>query len=189
MSFVKPALIVLGATLFGWVLGLVMFVDGLPQAADAPDPADGIVALTGGGGDRLRAGIELLQAQRGARLLISGVNPTAPLPDIVALSNGDQATFECCVDLGRLAADTPGNAAEIAVWAAEHDYSTLIVVTSDFHMPRSLIEIRRRLPDATLVPFPVSSDRTRKEGWWRRPVAVRILAIEYSKYLVVRLMD
>ena len=52
--------------------------------------------------------------------------------------------FDCCADLGFMAADTHGNAQETADWARAHRYKSLIVVTANYHMPRSLTRILRR---------------------------------------------
>ena len=79
--------------------------------------------------------------------------------------------FACCVDLDHLALNTIGNAIETKRWAREQRAKSLIVVTSDFHMPRALAEIAHQLPDVALVPFPVVSDRVRDDpgGRIRRP--------------------
>ena len=63
--------------------------------------------------------------------------------------------FECCVDIGYEAQDTPGNADETMHWAADQGFSKLIIVTSSYHMPRSLTELGRVMPDVRLVPYPV----------------------------------
>jgi uncharacterized SAM-binding protein YcdF (DUF218 family) len=59
------------------------------------------------------------------------------------------------------------------------------VVTSDFHIRRSLLEIRRVAPDLVLVPHPVFSERVRPELWWRDLASARILSKEFNKLIVV----
>ena len=80
--------------------------------------------------------------------------------------------------------NTIGNAVETRRWAREQGAKSLIVVTSDFHMPRAMAEIAHQLPDVTLVPFPVVSDRVRVETWWSNPATARLLFFEYLKYMV-----
>jgi uncharacterized SAM-binding protein YcdF (DUF218 family) len=63
----------------------------------------------------------------------------------------------------------------------------LIVVTSNYHMPRAMAEIAHRLPDATLVPFPVISDRLRAEPWWTSAATTKLLISEYLKFIVAQL--
>ena len=53
-------------------------------------------------------------------------------------------------------------------------------------MPRAMAEIAHQLPDATLVPFPVISERLRAEPWWANGAAMRLLLSEYLKYIVAQ---
>ncbi len=163
------------------LLGFVAFALSLPKVrtASAMETADAIVVLTGGGGTRIRAAADLLDKKRGKRLLISGVHSTVQRGDIQYLFHLTPKAMQCCVDLGYRARDTLGNADEIAAWAHTHQYRHLIVVTSTYHMPRALIELRASLPDALLVPFPVKDDRHKGLGTLRRMV------VEYLKYVVI----
>ena len=171
-----------------WAVGFVYYTTTLPRATpDDSRQADGIVVLTGGS-IRLPEAIGLLEAGRGKRLLISGVNESIDdqrLKNSLGMTDGqDDALFQCCIDTGRDALDTVGNAAEIALWANKHDYASLLVVTASYHMPRSLLEIRRRAPLLTLVPHPVFPENVKVGAWWRYPGTARVLASEYNKYVV-----
>ncbi len=165
------------------------FVRFAHQAAGMRAPgdtvsADAIVALTGGAG-RVSTGVSLLEQARGARLLISGVHPDTTAEDLRALAGGDAAAFDCCVDLGRRARTTTGNASETADWVRDHSYGSLLIVTSDFHMRRSLIMLSATLGDeVTLIAYPVSS--VTAPAWWRDLGFLRRSLVEYGKYLVAR---
>jgi uncharacterized SAM-binding protein YcdF (DUF218 family) len=164
--------------------GFVWFVEQLPSPdVLLPKPADGIVVLTGGA-FRINDALELLASGRGKRLLISGVHPTTRSTEIARLMPEHKRWFDCCVDLGHAAVNTIGNAVETRHWAQERGFKSLIVVTSDFHMPRSMAEISAQLPGVTLIPFPVISDRVRVESWWSSPATARLLFSEYLKYIV-----
>lgn len=157
-----------------------------------PDPfpeTDAIVALTGGSLDRLTTGMDLLEAGHGRRLLISGVNPKVTDKEIAALLHGGPTLFACCVDIGRSAEDTLGNASETAAWAKRNGFHSLIIVTDDYHVPRSLLELKLAMPDVTLTPYPVPT-RTTKPGVWGADVgAATRLGGEYVKYLIIRLRE
>jgi len=60
----------------------------------------------------------------------------------------------------------------------------LIVVTSNWHMPRAMAEIRHQLPFTRLIPYPVISERAKAEPWWSNTESMRLLLGEYLKYLV-----
>ena len=150
--FPATMLVVLALVSFDFLMFARRASESVPATARQ---ADAIVALTGGSGLRIAAGIDLMSAGRGQRLLISGVNPDVDMDDLIALAGGSPETYACCVDIGYRAETTIGNAEETAAWAYERGYTHLIIVTSDYHMPRSLLLLQRAMPDITLQPYPV----------------------------------
>lgn len=167
------------------VAGFIEFTEQVSKAAPPPDPrADAIVVLTGGAA-RIDGAFELLAKKRAQRMLISGVNPEVTERDVALLVGGNfRDDLACCVDLGRDAIDTIGNAAEARNWAKERGFSSLIVVTSDYHMPRSMTELAGAMPDVTLIPYPVASPNLRFGDWWHNPGTFGLLAREYGKYVL-----
>lgn len=170
-----------------WAAGLVAFAQRVERSTPPAEPpvADAVVALTGASDLRLEAAARLLERGKGKRLLISGVNREASREDILAVSRAVKPIYDCCVDLGYTAADTIGNAEEIAEWARGKGFKTLIVVTSDYHMPRSVLEIRAAMPEAKLVEYPVVTGLVDVDGWWKRGGDARRLVVEYCKYLAI----
>lgn len=164
------------------VIGFLWFLDHVaPSEIPLAEKADGIVVLTGGA-SRIEDAIELLARGNGRRLLVSGVNPQTSDRAIARL-RPEHATFvTCCVDLDRTAVNTISNATETRRWAKERGFKSLIVVTSNYHMPRAMAELTHQLPDISLIAFPVVSDRL-KAGWTNGPV-LRLLFTEYVKYMV-----
>jgi uncharacterized SAM-binding protein YcdF (DUF218 family) len=144
--------------------------------------ADGIVVLTGGP-SRIPEAIELLAAERGKRLLITGVHRETRAREIARLTPLYSKFFTCCVDLDRSALNTFGNAIETRRWAREHNFNSLIVVTSNWHMPRAMAELTHQLPDVTLITYPVISEKVKNEPWWQNTDTARLLLSEYLKYL------
>lgn len=178
-SFVLLALVVLFAGGFGWFANKVSH---LTTPAN-PAKADAIIVLTGGQ-SRLDAAMDLLASGKGERLLISGVHPSASRRQLQAAIGGDKHLFSCCVDIDRAALDTIGNAEESAKWVESHAYGTVILVTNNYHMPRSLLEMGRLLHNAKLEPYPVVNANLDNGGWLTKPEALRVLFTEYNKYLL-----
>jgi uncharacterized SAM-binding protein YcdF (DUF218 family) len=174
-----------GAGLFAFVLGFVSFAETIVASAPPADPhAEGIVVLTGGTA-RIDGALQLLAEHRADRLLISGVNPVVSLHALSeSVDKALRPMLDCCVDLGRQARDTVGNAAEARAWADERGFTSLIVVTSDYHMPRSMSELGQAMPDKQLIPFPVSNPGLHMSRWWRDPETLTLLAREYGKFLL-----
>ena len=191
------------ALLLIWLGGAFVYFD---RVENLPHPGeqhtDAIVVLTGGAA-RLATALRLLDQDKADRLLISGVSPNASkasllqavlpaMPDAAQASGNWQGIdlqllFDCCVDLDYEAANTEGNAVETADWVAQHEIRTIRLVTSNYHMPRSLAEFRRRLPGVTILPHAVRSETIRVEDWWRRQTAAVFLLGEYTKYVAALL--
>jgi uncharacterized SAM-binding protein YcdF (DUF218 family) len=171
---------------FGLLLGFWRFGDQV-AAMKAPTSiarADGAAALTGRSNARLSAGVALVENGTVPRLLISGVNLVSTPEQIRLVAGGRGETFACCIELGRQAVDTLGNANEISLWAAKYKVKRLILITDNYHMPRSLFEVRRANPGLTIIPYPITDSIYGDANWWQSERATRGLALEYSKYVV-----
>jgi uncharacterized SAM-binding protein YcdF (DUF218 family) len=174
-------LAVIFLALLGYALSFVLFVSNLPVAPTDLPKADGIVALTGGD-ERLDTAVALLERGVGQRLLVSGVAAQTSKETVGKMSEGGPR-FACCADIGYAADDTHGNAQEAADWTREHHFNSLVIVTSRYHMPRTMKEFSALLPDVTLIAYPVEQKRIVLDGWWQHPKTAQLLHREYVKYL------
>lgn len=174
---------IIGAAAWLLVLGFMMFA---AQVMREPEPAalnaDGIVVLTGTE-SRIREGARLLREGHGRRLLISGVNRQTTRGELLRLAGLSGSPLESAVDLGYEAHDTIGNAGEARTWAEANRYASLIIVTSSYHMPRSLVELRLAMPNVMLIAAPVLPKTARPDVWWLHARTTRVLISEYLKYL------
>lgn len=167
--------------------GFLYFADLVTSLSPPPDiKADAIVVLTGGS-QRLNQAIELLSEGAGKRLLISGVHPTTTRNQIRRVTEGSDALFRCCVDIGYEALDTVGNAAETVDWIRKHGYRRILVVTNNYHMPRSLLELRRIDPVTDFVAYPVVNSDLKARNWFADPQTLRVMLSEYLKIVAARL--
>ena len=166
--------------------GFVRDVNAL--AAPASVSAGGIVVVTGGA-DRIEVALQLLQDGAAERLLISGVHDATDAHVLAARTKVDASVFACCVDLGYAALDTAGNAREAAAWAHTHGFTSLVVVTSAYHIPRTTYEMANHLPDVTLVPFPVdpATDSRLADASATTQWPLKLMAREFIKLHVAQL--
>ena len=181
----RQALLVYGAaaTLSLLTYGFVLFASGASRGhSHLPPRADAIVVLTGAE-RRITAGIELLRKGIGERLLISGINSRVTPEQVLRSHDVAAGVAACCIDFGYTALDTIGNANEARAWADLHRYRRLVVVTSSYHMPRSLNELALALPDVELIPYPVVPRVLAEKPWWLDAGALRLLAAEYVKFI------
>lgn len=177
------ALLVLG-------LGFLGFLSQAAAPVAAPArPTDAIVVLTGGA-ERVETALRLLDEGLAPRLLVSGANTGLTLAELARAHGRDPAALEGRVVLGRIAASTRGNAAEVAAFARAQRVASIRVVTAGYHMPRALLELRRAAPTLLLVPHPVTPAALRAEAGSQPPTralpAMRrwtLLPGEYLKYV------
>ena len=166
VSWLASVLLIVG---FGWGVGLFIFADALPsQIEDSEPSAEAIVVLTGGSG-RLSAGLKLLAEKRAKKLFVSGVYKGVDVKRLLTLYQEAPAYSECCVEIGDDAINTEGNAIETAAWVKKQKYKSLIIVTSNYHMPRSLLEFRHAMPTVEFSPHPVFPATFKQERWWAWP--------------------
>ncbi len=164
--------------------GFLWFADSVTNLAPPSQArADAIVVLTGGY-QRIDQAVELLRRGSGRRLLISGAHPTTSPAQIRKMTQASRDLFDCCVDVGYEALDTIGNANEISRWIHDHGYSSVLVVTNNYHMPRSLMELRRKDRATTYVPYPVVNSDLKHTDWYAEPDVLRTLLSEYGKTLI-----
>lgn len=180
-------LLIIGIFALG-LIGFFRFTDRIATMAvpDDTTSVEAIVALTGGY-QRIDQALELLEKGIGQRLLISGVNPATSGVELQRVTGANRRMFDCCVDMGYEALDTIGNANETAHWISEKGYRRVLVVTNNYHMPRSLLELAEASPDVTFLAYPVSHTDLRTQEWLGDPMALRTLVTEYFKYTFARL--
>ncbi|ULR44462.1 YdcF family protein [Rhizobium sp. K102] len=176
---------------FGCVLAIALVFGGFLRFADSvttlkppvEPKADAIVVLTGGY-QRIDQAVELLQKGAGRRLLISGVHPTTTPAQIRKMTQGSADLFSCCVDIGHDAIDTIGNAEETSNWIHAKGYRSVLVVTNNYHMPRTLAELSYVDPDIEFIPYPVVNSDLKTRNWFTDPNAMRVMLAEYLKVLL-----
>ena len=183
-SFVSIGLVFL--LVFGG--GFIRFAEMVSSMVPPENPkADAIVVLTGGS-QRLVQAVDLLQEGAAGRLLVSGVHPSTSSTQIRKMTRGSEALFTCCVDIGHKALDTIGNAYEAVGWIKSHDYKRVLIVTNNYHMPRSLYELRILDPNTEFIAYPVVNSDLKDRNWLSNTQALRMMFGEYLKlsYAVVR---
>ncbi len=172
------------AVVLAWFAGLAWFARSIPdEVVDPVSATDAIVVLTGGS-LRVQSGFALLAAGKAKKLFISGVHPGT---DVAALLRADHQSAEkvaCCIVLGYEADNTLGNALETAAWMRQERFASLRLVTSSYHMPRSLLEFTRAMPDIRIIAHPVFPERVKQERWWAWPGTASLIVAEYQKYLL-----
>ncbi len=175
------------ALVAGLAAGYAGFVAQLVSREPLAVPRTDAIVVVTGGAQRIGDAIGLLGAERGSRLLISGVNEKIGREELAKINPSARELLACCVDLDYRARNTIGNAIETRRWLRQHGFRSLLLVTSNYHMPRTAAEFRHAMPNVRIVEHPVVTEQIDTDGWWNEWRTVKVLVPEYAKYLAARL--
>ena len=153
--------------------------------------SDAIIVLTGGS-RRLEVGITLLENDKADLLFVSGVNEKVTRSDILNLLDGGKLPkstkfFDCCIMLGYTAEDTRGNARESLQWVRDNSLSSIILVTSNYHMQRAYLEFKSQNPNIKITQYPVSNGEFRLSSWLIHSKRFVLLFLEFHKLILTNL--
>lgn len=185
-KFLKLILLIFFSFTLIWGGGLIWFKSRIPQSQEADQKnADAIIVLTGGS-ERLAEGVSLLQKEKAQKIFVSGVGEGVNVTGLLRgnyLPQSLEASLGDKIELGYKAGDTKGNAEEAAEWVSANNYKTIFLVTSNYHMPRSLLEFKLSMPEVEIIPHPVFPAHVKLERWWKFPGTRELIILEYNKYI------
>lgn len=167
-----------------WFAGLCCFAWQINHFTEESreEKTDAIIALTGGR-NRIAEAVKLLEQGKADRLFISGVGKTISLANLQNAQNFSIPQKKK-IDIGYKASNTIENAKETAEWIKQNDIKSITLVTSNYHLSRSLLEFREQNPDVDIVVHPVYSEKIRKK-WWTSWRTFSLIFKEYNKFLYV----
>lgn len=175
-----------------WLIGLIWFISIIPDKLEDKDTVTNSIVVLTGGKNRLLTGFKLLEENKAEKLLISGVDEKANMADLKQIYNKytseEMKSYEDRITLGHYATNTYSNALETALWMKANKFKSLRLVTSNYHLPRSLIEFQSAMPDIKIIPHPVFTDNFELNKWWLFPMTVKLIMLEYNKYLFKKFM-
>ena len=176
------ALIYFYALFLAWLGGFIIFQQYIrKRPIDNTTKTDVIVVLTGGK-NRITEAARLYNNNLADMLFISGVGKHV---DIKALENEHHIVFyKTNVLLGREATNTIENAIEVSEIIRRNNFKSVRLVTSYYHMPRSIELIKALIPDVKILEHPVYSPNVSKR-WWKKPKSFYLIASEYHKFLFI----
>ena len=137
---------------------------------------EGIIVLTG---DKFRIleGLKILNSEIGYKLLISGVNKEISIEEIKKEFPKFNQLFNCCVELESISTNTFENVREIFFWKKNNNIKNILLITSDYHLPRVELEVNRLLLDKETFYYGVKYDNQKIN------IRMKKLIVEYIKYL------
>lgn len=179
---------IIADTLFSlWLVGFILFgIKINDYKIDKTTKTEAVVVLTGGR-HRVAEAIKILNKGLAQRLFISGVSEKVSIGDIEN-KTGERILYPEYTDLGYKATNTIQNAEEIIEWLQKNHITSLRLVTSNYHIPRSLAELSAYNLPLKIIPHPVYSEKI-SEFWWGSWKTFKFIAGEYNKFLFVKLRN
>ena len=170
--------------LSAFLAGFLIFTAKVPRTAEPlSQNTEAIVVLTGGS-ERLRTGLQLLEAGWAEKMFVSGVPDEVDVHALLAVVEEDSHELHDQVEIGHEARDTVGNARETKKWMLQQGFKSIRLVTAGYHMVRSLREFSRVMPGLEVVPYPVFPETVHLDNWWQWPGTTALLFDEYVKFLI-----
>jgi uncharacterized SAM-binding protein YcdF (DUF218 family) len=173
-----------------YMLGFLVFALRLPAEDKSPgERTDAIIALTGETRRITEAVRELAKGNAG-RLFISGVHRPAPIGRVVdrAIDElkkekkllGTREALRAKIQTGS-AENTIENALESSRWVRENNISSVRLMTSYYHMPRSMMVFKKHMPEVRIIPHPIGPEGGGSA--FQSAARLRLAFSEYSKYV------
>ena len=140
---------------------------------------DGIAVLTGGKG-RINLGLELFNKSKNLRLIISGVDKKVSDKSIIPSDIKNKSN----ITIDKDSESTYQNAKIINKWASKYKLQNITIITSYYHMPRSMMLMRSLMPTINFYTYPVEKKISNKNSFRENMLYYFFLTEEYIKYVV-----
>lgn len=141
--------------------------------------ADAILVLSGGE-NRIAEGFRAWKEGEGKELFILGAGQEATFTSILPAGTEISPAELSRIHIEGWSGNTLENAFSAKSAVVSRGYRDVIIVTSDYHVPRAYLAMRKILPpDVSISVSPVVSNWGRKGAWRRLP---RLFLVEGWKY-------
>ena len=184
ITFRPLKLILIGLVfILTWVIGLVIFIYSIPSKKDPInlEGTEAIVVLTGGS-MRIEEGFNIFYTSDAKKILVSGVGSGVKINDlkkIVKEIGQDGKIDHEKIVLGSIAKNTASNAKEAKIFMSLNNFKSLRLVTSNYHIKRSLLVFKNQMPGIRIIPHPVCSDNFKKN----KQDSILLAINEYNKLI------
>lgn len=182
-----------------WVLGFGLYLKHMDQKPGTSPVGDVIIVLTGGR-DRIEKALDLFEEGKAPILLISGVGKGVRLPEILKSKPDLLSVFDGVVGKNdnvlvykdgsnrRIYLDyNPTTTKENALYTQEfiksYKISKVHLVTANYHMARSLLEFKERIPGCDIYPHAVKVVQPFDLDWLENVKLRCLFFAEYHKLL------
>ena len=149
-----------------------------------------IVILTGGS-NRIKDGLKIINKFNNTnnlhfKILVSGTGKGFTKLSLRNILNADfdLKLLDCCLELESVSKNTFSNAIETFKWATRNNIKHFILITSNYHMPRALLEFRNKMPNIKIHTHPITPKKHDINKWLESTETFSLILMEFSKFLI-----
>ena len=152
-----------------------------------------IVILTGGA-NRIKDGLKIIQDFKNSKninykILVSGTGMGFTKSSLKKKlgPNFNSQLIQCCIDLDGVSKNTLTNASETFKWANKNDIKEFILITSNYHMPRAILEFKNVMPNLKIYTYAITPKKHNIKNWLSSYQTFSLVFTEYCKFIIAGL--
>ena len=152
-----------------------------------------IVILTGGA-NRIKDGLKIIEDFKNSKninykILVSGTGMGFTKSSLKKKlgPNFNSQLIQCCIDLDGISKNTSTNAIETFKWTSRNDIKEFILITSNYHMPRAILEFKNVMPNLKIYTYAITPKKHDIENWLSSYQTFSLVFTEYCKFIIAGL--
>ena len=152
-----------------------------------------IVILTGGA-NRIKDGLKIIEDFKNSKnfnykILVSGTGMGFTKNSLKKKlgPNFNSQLIQCCVDLDSISKNTLTNAIETFKWTSKNDIKEFILITSNYHMPRAILEFKNVMPSLKIYTYAITPKKHNIKNWLSSYQTFSLVFTEYCKFIIASL--
>jgi uncharacterized SAM-binding protein YcdF (DUF218 family) len=196
IKFLKKSFIfiILILIIIYFFVGLFNFQDKVLSLEKNKNIVNSNIVILTGGSNRIKEGLKIVNdidklAKTDFKILISGTGKGFTKSSLkkILTSDFNLNLVDCCIEFESISKDTYSNASETYKWTKINDINSIILITSNYHMPRAILEFKNRMPNLKIFTYPITPKNHDIKNWLNSSDTVSLIFIEYSKLLIAGL--
>ncbi len=180
--------------LISFLIGLLGFKEKILSIKNYNTKKDSNIVILTGGTNRIKDGLKIIDNfnkpyKKRFKILVSGTGKGYSKKTLKKQlgSNFYPELVECCIDLDSVSKNTLTNASETSKWVLRNNIKEFILITSNYHMPRAILEFNNSMPNQKIYTFSIRPKKHDIEKWLDSYETFSLIFKEFCKYIVAYL--
>ena len=183
------ALLILVITYF--LIELFHFKEKIIAAENYPNPKNTNIVILTGGTNRIKDGFDIInkfdeKSKYTIKILVSGTGKgftKLSLQNMLS-PDFDLKLIKCCVELDAISQNTYSNAKQTLKWSTRNNIKEFILITSNYHMPRSILEFKNKMPNIRILTYPIKPRKHEINNWLNSFETFSLIFYEFCKFII-----